>query len=774
MKKKTNVILIMITIISLFFLQEVNASSLTDTIGNSEAPSVNVTATSISTLKVEFNDIDGIDQYKIQYKKTSDTNWESTVITQVETDTFYTIENAEVNTEYEVQVIPFYTVDEQEVEGNSGYAKGSIDFKVINVQATLVEYGNIQISFDAVPYATKYKIYRSTSKTGTYSLISTTSKTTINNTKNVIINKNYYYKVVAINEDIVSPASDIVSAKSYLPQPTVTAKSSSYSSVRISYNTISGAQGYEIYRATSKTGKYTLVKTTTDTSSITGGLTTSKTYYYKVRAYRVVSGKKYYSAYSDVVSVIPKVSSPKVTVTSYDYNANKITITKPLGAQGYAIYRKDSKNGTFKLIKRTTSTTYIDPNLETGKTYYYKVQAYRVVDGVRKYGPYKSIVSSAPTLKTPTFTVDSSSSRSSLTIKINAVNGAEGYYIYEKVDGQYILIGQTQTTKYVDPNLELGSIHTYKVVAYRGDNVSNYSSSFSASVKPRKLNIKVTNNTFYQQNVSATLNEVEYGDEVTIYIYRSTSKNGTYSLIHEETFVSDGSTNYSYDTDEVKLKQVYYYKAKIRINGVLSNYSNTYGKTAVTTPEIAAVNYEYNSIMIGTEYDAKIDGYQIYRSKSGKSGTYTKVYDGSDPINILTGELKKGYYYKVRYYKVYDGKKVYSPFSSRTYVKFGMQALDDYPLSFESTYTDSVISSVSLTVKKTTDSYVYYNFKINYQSTYAMGERDIYFTVYFYDWQGYKIDEWRIEQTFPNGTKNNWSKTYEIKVPKGAVYFMFD
>ena len=63
------------------------------------------------------------------------------------------------------------------------------------------------------------------------------------------------------------------------------------------------ASGYEVYRATSLTGKYTKVKTITNNSTLSytnKSLSRGKTYYYKVRAYRIVNGTKKYSSYSTV------------------------------------------------------------------------------------------------------------------------------------------------------------------------------------------------------------------------------------------------------------------------------------------------------------------------------------------------------------------------------------------------------------------------------------------------------------------------------------------
>ncbi|MBR5230012.1 MAG: hypothetical protein IKW01_04060 [Firmicutes bacterium] len=45
------------------------------------------------------------------------------------------------------------------------------------------------------------------------------------------------------------------------------------------------------------------------------------------------------------------------------------------GADKYEIYRKVSKNGTYKKIKTTTKLSFIDRDLKKGKTYYYKLKA---------------------------------------------------------------------------------------------------------------------------------------------------------------------------------------------------------------------------------------------------------------------------------------------------------------------------------------------------------------------------------------------------------------
>lgn len=55
--------------------------------------------------------------------------------------------------------------------------------------------------------------------------------------------------------------------------------------------------------ATSKTGTYKKLISTTKLSYTKSSLVAGKTYYFKVRTYKTVDGKKVYSAYSPVKSV---------------------------------------------------------------------------------------------------------------------------------------------------------------------------------------------------------------------------------------------------------------------------------------------------------------------------------------------------------------------------------------------------------------------------------------------------------------------------------------
>ncbi|MEV5114439.1 hypothetical protein MRBL20_002604 [Peribacillus frigoritolerans] len=197
---------------------------------------------------------------------------------------------------------------------------------------------------------------------------------------------------------VYSNYSAIVSVKPIPATPiSVKAASLSYNSVRTSWTAVSGASGYEVYRATSSTGTYSLAGSTTSTSYTNTGLTTNKPYYYKIRAYRTVGSMKVYSNYSTVVTVKPVPTVPTIfKATRISSTSLKLTWGSVSGASGYELYRSTSFSGTYNLLKSTTSLYYTNSSLTTGKTYYYKLRAYRTVSTAKVYSGWTTIISAKP------------------------------------------------------------------------------------------------------------------------------------------------------------------------------------------------------------------------------------------------------------------------------------------------------------------------------------------------------------------------------------------
>lgn len=171
--------------------------------------------------------------------------------------------------------------------------------------------------------------------------------------------------------------------------------SASYNAVKISWTKDAKAKGYTVYRAASKDGEYTELDTTSKTSLSDSGLKTGKTYYYKVEAYARYDGRYLTGEASDVVSAKTVLSKPAGVKAKAGVKKATVSWKKTAGATGYKVYRSTKKTSGYKLVKTvkgSRTTSFKNTKLAKKKTYYYKVKAYRTVDGKIVKSPYSSIV----------------------------------------------------------------------------------------------------------------------------------------------------------------------------------------------------------------------------------------------------------------------------------------------------------------------------------------------------------------------------------------------
>ena len=172
------------------------------------------------------------------------------------------------------------------------------------------------------------------------------------------------------------------------------------SSIKIAWKPVSKVTGYQIYRSTTnKKGSYKLVKTVSSKYKeyTNTGLKTGTTYYWKVRAYRSASGERVYSNLSKAISRKATLLSPSnLRTEKVSSRIVRIRWNKVEGASGYMLYRSaPNKNGSFKRINTVNSkySSLQDKSLKKGKRYYWKMKAYKIVNGKRVYSGYSKTIS---------------------------------------------------------------------------------------------------------------------------------------------------------------------------------------------------------------------------------------------------------------------------------------------------------------------------------------------------------------------------------------------
>ncbi len=194
------------------------------------------------------------------------------------------------------------------------------------------------------------------------------------------------YEKAAVEIPALKPEEETVTLKA----PTNVKVAPAYDRIKLSWNKVKGATGYQVYRAAKRNGKYKKVKTTTKASWTNKKLKTGKTYYYKIRAYRKQKGKTIYSGYSAKKKAVVRPEAPVLRVKA---SKGKITAkwSKVRGATKYQLYRASKKKGKYYKWRQTVKTRYTDWKVKKGKTYYYKARAYRVVKGKKIYSTFSPV-----------------------------------------------------------------------------------------------------------------------------------------------------------------------------------------------------------------------------------------------------------------------------------------------------------------------------------------------------------------------------------------------
>ena len=267
-----------------------------------------------------------------------------------------------------------------------------------NLQTKAINYKTIQISWSSVDNADGYIVYRRT-ETGSWKKIADQVTDISYKDQKAVTGRVYYYTVRAYSytwggKTVSSYNKDGVIGKATLGKVKIaTAASENYNTIRVTWNKVFGANGYRVYRSTSKNGKYTSIGSTAKNSAVTfldKKAVTGTTYYYKVRAYRNVNGKKVYGSYSIAVKGKAVLSAPSLSVGSTSKTA-VLEWSRVKAADGYQVYASASQNGKYTRIKTTKGTGMTEEKLATGKTRYYKVRAYRKINGKAVYGSFSKV-----------------------------------------------------------------------------------------------------------------------------------------------------------------------------------------------------------------------------------------------------------------------------------------------------------------------------------------------------------------------------------------------
>jgi len=262
---------------------------------------------------------------------------------------------------------------------------------------------------------------------------------------------------------------DLATIKDYSYAGTVC--SSDYKArLRVDSLTITLSNAQYVYDGKSKTPAVTvkngstILKNTTDyTLSYVNNINTG------IATVTITGKGRYVGSKSVTFNILPNnVTSLK---QSSPYSTTSITLSwkNVAGATGYEVYRATNKNGKYIKVKTTTSSRVKNGKLSRGKTYYYKVRAYKTVNGTKIYGRFYSVVAMGTKPKTPSIELRSGNKKAKVIWK--KISGISGYEVYmsKKSSGCFskVKTSGSKNTAYLKKGLISGKKYYFKVRSYR-------------------------------------------------------------------------------------------------------------------------------------------------------------------------------------------------------------------------------------------------------------------------------------------------------------------
>jgi len=295
-------------------------------------------------------------------------------------------------------------------EGGGGNNNGSAPSAPTGVAAEASSYGII-LSWNKVSGADFYAVYCKLDQDGKFEFIGNA----FDNTYHYIppCHGEYYFKLKARNNYGNSEYSSIVhchyggGGSSTISAPSGVSAEVSGSKVYVTWNSVSNASSYRVYRASSSSGSYSRVESTSSTYYYDASPNTDN--YYKVTAVNSSGTESDMSDYAychysgggggggtsipDAPTGVVAHDNSAVGYTwvlvSWNYVSN---------ATSYKIYRSSTANGSYSLIGTTEYSSYNDQDPRQGDNYY-KVKAVNSA-GMSDYSSY-AYFNNTPTVYSP-------------------------------------------------------------------------------------------------------------------------------------------------------------------------------------------------------------------------------------------------------------------------------------------------------------------------------------------------------------------------------------
>ena len=428
-------------------------------------------------------------------------------------------------------------------------------------------------------------------------------------------------------------------------------------SAKVSWKSVKGATHYRVDLYTG--GKWVKKATTSKLSAEISGLSGYTSYYFRVRAYKKVSGTYYTGAYSSSVKATTKLPAPTNVKATSTESSITLQWSKVSKANYYQIWLYE--DGEAIATKTTSKTKYTFKSLDTGKKYTLKVRGYVKKGETRTYGAYAGKVTVYTKIAPVTSLKVSDINTESALISWKASNGADSYTVTLKDAAGKETKYTAESNSCKVSSLSPATLYTVTVKAYDAS-TKTYSDGVTEKFysSPKKATeVKVQNIGSSSATVSWLIPSSSAKSELYLI---NTNASGE---VLKRTLLTDKGTG-SYEADS--LKGTTKYRFEILNYCELSDkkyYSEKVLSEIFTTLPGKVENLKALSsgdrVSLSWTLQSGADGYEVYDSDKNLIKELTSDKSLCVIYNLQEG---KNYTFFVRsFIKDADGKKVYGDYT---------------------------------------------------------------------------------------------------------------
>lgn len=355
-----------------------------------------------NTITLAWDDADDADAYRV-YRYHEGTGQYDYLATT--SDTGFTDTNLQSGTNYQYKVRCVWTIGGNNYYGtySSALTVPTLPAQVTNVRVDKQTGKTVSLAWDSVNGADGYRIYRYNSDSDSYEELDTVgADRTSYEVTGLASACEYRFKIRAsktmnANTYWGEYSEKVVAVTKPDKVAELSARTLGASEIELTWKKSSHVTGYQIYRLDGQTGKYVKIATVEESmpaSYTDRKLSAATEYSYKVRAYKNFEGTNYYGSFSNVKSQVTKPDKVQRLKASTKASAVTLKWAASENVTGYQIYRLNTKTKKYEKIATINGAdkiTYKNKSLKKGKTYRYKIRAYKTYNGTTYYGGFSSV-----------------------------------------------------------------------------------------------------------------------------------------------------------------------------------------------------------------------------------------------------------------------------------------------------------------------------------------------------------------------------------------------